>query len=497
MVLTAPLNFYYPQTYFSKMRKNLQQLYFYPSIILIICFIISLSELIVFKKVSYGFYFLFYGPLIVSLLNFFKMYGETSFVIDVCKSDYLLMHFENPHYPKSFWIVMENPKSLLGFEISLTENDSTQYSHRGQQVILRMSKWDSQYRLKLLLRVSGIAFNKSNRSYNIIKNHFKYPLKTRLKAAYFKDIGVRWFHTTRILYYPSPKNATPIFHSITKKLCRDVYDYLALMDTNIHYFEIEKLVNALNNIHDHNDYFSAHPNILISPKSNQLAPLIESAQAMSHKPLADTGVISGTIPEMRSAFPKEDFPSMQRNPDVGHHFHQSSFAFKNTIGVDFKNIMGKAMYSNRNQISIGDYITYDFLFDEFTRMFTRKHPTLIHSLQPFFDDLRDYAKKDLWDKQLLLWANNLHLLPPRWAPPLYTKKNLPLDAFKTEPKTKILLARKRLLWLSEKAKELTISEKHFTQQDVIKLEQSEALEYKTPTLTPDELAHLAEVMRLD
>lgn len=54
---------------------------------------------------------------------------------------------------------------------------------------------------------------------------------------------------------------------------------------------------------------------------------------------------------------------------------------------------------------------------------------------------------------------------------------------------------KRLLWLSEKAKELTICEEQFTQQDIIKLEQLETFEYQTPTA--EELAHIAEVMRVD
>ena len=63
----------------------------------------------------YGLYLLFILPVMLAISNTFFRLGESNFIFNVCKANYLALNFVNPRYPRRFWIYMQAPELYFGF----------------------------------------------------------------------------------------------------------------------------------------------------------------------------------------------------------------------------------------------------------------------------------------------------------------------------------------------------------------------------------------------
>lgn len=250
------------------------------------------------------------------------------------------------------------------------------------------------------------------------------------------------------------------YHRIVLNYCCNLPDFLSLMDTNIPIHLIEKGVNKMGFTYTRDSLFVKNTNMFLDSQSKTFNHVVESVQAYAFRPLTENNVKIGTIKKMRLEFKDSPFPSMQQNPDVALNFSNSAYAFQEDIGIDFKNIMGKTQYSNRNQVSIGDMEIYLYALKAYKNELIRKHE--IHGITNILNELEFQVTQNNWEGQLEIWAKNLHKFPKRWAPPLHMSENFSMTNLTIEMQKKILLSKKRLQWLSDRAFEKNIPEDHFS-----------------------------------
>lgn len=211
--------------YYPFYRKIYSHLYFgFGRIYLIIIFFsLIILEIIINKgKIYYGLYLLFILPIVLVISNSFFRFGESEFIFDVCKADYLSLNFVNPRYPRKFWTYMQAPELSFGFAYPMSQKlyDIMVKTLAFNLTLIKNSK--KYYSLPPLDRTWGLRYTpgylesgKKIGTSNYVRGYYTYtghPKRwcIRLAASYKKYEGVRWFHTTTPLRNPLPEKIHPL-----------------------------------------------------------------------------------------------------------------------------------------------------------------------------------------------------------------------------------------------------------------------------------------------
>lgn len=203
-------------------RRILQSLYcgMAKILLLIFVFIFVLAEIILTKgRMHLSLYILFVYPLIISFFTNFQKFGNTEFIFDVCVSDYRNQNFTNPRYPRKFWTYMQDPEEYFGF---LYEMPSQLYDAMMKTLCLEMALLEASYifwKQNTKNRCWGLRYvhdvkKETDSGTYYIPGYMKYtgeakPWSFRLAVQYKKNYGVRWYHATRCLRYPSSSFSLP------------------------------------------------------------------------------------------------------------------------------------------------------------------------------------------------------------------------------------------------------------------------------------------------
>ena len=237
---------YYPfyRNIYSHLYFGFGRIYF-----IIIFFSLIVLEIIINEgKIYYGLYLLFILPIILSLFNAFFRFGESEFILDVCKADYLSLNFLNPRYPRKFWTYMQTPELYFGFAYAMSSQSFENMTKllTSNLILIKISK--KFYNLDSLDRVWGLRYISGSKkkigTSNYVKGYYTYagnakPWCMRLAASYKKYEGVRWFHTTSVLLYPLPEKIHPLTIHFIKN---NVYALLALAGhPSLNYGELQKI----------------------------------------------------------------------------------------------------------------------------------------------------------------------------------------------------------------------------------------------------------------
>jgi hypothetical protein len=461
-----------------KIQRFTSYLWFHPYWFSIFIIIFCFLELVVTYKISFSYYLLFFGPIILSICGGFNTFGCTNFVQDVCLSDYLRFNFESPRYPPHFWTYLSAPDIFFGITLPISEEIYNKYVSVAQTSRKIYEKYYSfSYCNKLLYRVSGYksTYNLSSGTYTYTFGYITRPWYTRFKAE-ARSLGFRWFHSSNTLLGPSNKLHPILFNlnfleKTTKDPLQRLFKGLALMDTNTPYMIIEKYTSSLRYIPPSTDLFIKNPYIHINSNPKKFVEVVEGSVVHSLSSLTNKKVHIGTIKEMRDKFSIYDYPSMQKNPDNGLNFQDSEYIFQKTIGVDNKNVnpLSSTLPSyihGRNQALVTSADVYQTILYTH-KILHKKKGTWSGQIKETLDYINN--SKNNFQKHINIWAESLHLFPPRLAPPILLSRNLPLDGFTPVAKNQIIIEIRRLRYLSKKAYAENIPEDNFEESHIQKM----------------------------
>ena len=471
--LVAPLNiypFYINKYSFSLYRRVIHKLYCYPFICTITLFSMILVEILLTKRIYYGLYLLFIYPIIYSILrNIIDFVASLSFIEHVCLVDYMLLKTERIRYPYRFYFFLNDNNSHFGVVINIPKEVFNTWEDGYHYACTHYSKYRQGFSGKLLQRVSGVCRNNKFEPIPSII-YSKQAYYKRLKIAYLKTYSTRWYHTTRVLHSPLSISGTKEMynklHPIVLRLASSTIDHLALMDNNIPFHIIQKNADQTNKKYRLTELFTHNSNIITPIECTHFVDVVETIQAHMFIPLTEKNVIAGTIGGMRLRYPREHFASMQQNPDVGLFLGDSSLSCKQSIGIDFKNIMGKTKYSCRNQVSVGDVDTYFQGLAEYGTFLQKKHPEVYRLTESVLDQLRYVVRNGNWEAQLEVWSTNLHNFPLRGKPPLWFNKNLCRETLITSVQQQIDDKIRYFRLISKIAYNLNIPEENFSESHI-------------------------------
>lgn len=90
-------------------------------------------------------------------------------------------------------------------------------------------------------------------------------------------------------------------------------------------------------------------------------------------------------------------------------------------------------------------------------------------LKPILKQLAILAKNNDWVGLITLLTLNAHLFPSNYIPPLHTKTKFPLETLTPQEHLRVILAKRKLHWLSKLALISYVPEDNFTQSHVQEL----------------------------
>lgn len=270
----------------------------------------------------------------------------------------------------------------------------------------------------------------------------------------------------KILAFTNPSSLEHL-HPIVLKTCKSLEDFIGCLDTNIHFTTLHATADKQLQAYPIGNIMNRYDNIIIPETGRTMWDLKEASQATAFNTLTPYGVISGTCTQMRQYFPGQNFPSNQANPDVCQNYSKARFVYKQNIGIDYKNMMGKTIMNGQNQVLIGSYECYEMIMNMYETMLFAKNNR--PELRIVLAELREFAKNNDWQGQILKFAENLHKFPEKSLPPLYTKEKIHFDTFTSEVQVKIIESKKIMRARTKRAYELNIPEDNFSESDVQKL----------------------------
>ena len=470
--LVAPVNsylFYINKKDFPLYRRVIHKLFCYPFICILIVFTIIIIEIIITQRIYYGLYLLFIYPIISSILRNLIDFTSLSFVEHVCLVDYMLLKTTNIRFPYHFYFFLNNNMAHYGVTMDIPPDVFNTWEKGYGHACTYYAKYRIEFSNKLLKRVSGVTINQY---FQPIPSsiYSKQAYCKRVKVAYLDTYNVRWYHTTRVLCSPlstiMTKGIHNKMHPIILRLASSPIDHLALMDSNIPFHIIQKNTDQLNKNYVLPDFFTPNNKIIIPKTTKHFIDIIETSQVHMFQPLTEKNVVIGTVKEMRVIYPKENFASMQQNPDVAIQLSNSTLLNKESLGIDYKNIMGTTKFSNRNQVSVGDKHNYFTGLTEYVNFLSKKHPENHSQMMFIIEQLRNAVKSGSFNKQLEVWSENLHHFPLRGKPPLWWDKNLCTDTLAPTIRLQVTERKQFFRAMSQKAYELNIPEDNFDQSHV-------------------------------
>jgi hypothetical protein len=471
--LVAPLNsyqFYINKNSFPLYRRIIFKLYCYPFICTIILFSVIVIEILLTKRIYYGLYLLFLYPVISSILrNLIDFVASFSFIEHVCLVDYMLLKTEHIRFPYRFYFFLNNHDAHYGVTMDIPTDIFNTWEKGYFHACTYYAKYRRGFSSKLLKRVSGVCLN---HKYEPIPSsiYSKQVYCKRLKIAYLRTYNVRWYHITRVLSSPFSTIVTKgiynDMHRIVLHFASNPIDHLALINSKIPFHIIQKNADQLNKKYIFLDLFTQNDRIIIGKESKHFIDVIEASQVHMFSLLTEKRVIIGTVKEMRVTYPKENFASMQQNPDVAINLRNSTLQSKETLGIDYKNIMGTTKFTSRNQVSVGDIDNYFNGLDEYLTFLSKKHSEIYRQTMPIIEKLSDAVKSANFNRQLDVWSENLHSFPLRGKPPLWLNKNLNTETFTPSIQLKIEERLRYFRLISKIAYEHNIPEENFSESHV-------------------------------
>ena len=405
---------------------------YYKSWIFAICFLISiLFEIIISHGfIHYSIYTIFFYPFVFGCLRCFHAFGVSDFVNDVCMSDYVYKRYlySNVHYYTPFFIRFNNTELYYGFSDILPRKEPYISLFSLSEKIREKEKNSKNKYGKLYYRTHGIKIGSSFLK-DIKRIGPARGICIRLTAGYFDQTRTRWFSTTRILLNPLGEKLhvlTPIF------IKTNPFQILAYMDHPSCNFNLlqqvaKKTIFATSECLYKNNL---RPNIVLSPVTNLISTL-ENNTVMRFHSLMDGGVIVGVYNKLKPVFahPRE---AMQGRPDVLLQWVQSRYAFQGYFGIDQKKGVSKkdqSIIQGRNQALVLTQEEYEQLLNVFKKNLSAK--VKLTEIQKLV--LRELnITSATFELHLQVWAENLHLFPETWRPPLRLEKNFDLSQITPE-----------------------------------------------------------------
>jgi len=396
--------------------------YFYLSIHIIMISIIIFEIILNQGYIYWSLYILFIYPFLWGTINIYHIIGKQNLVYNMCLSDYLHLNFKSPRYHMKFWFLMRNPVLWYNFKHELPEELLTLVIQTQQQEALKYSQYIHLHN-KLSYYIHGYKalpsyIRKLTPKKYGVKIRSAQPLGIRIAANYKIIYGVRWLHTTRVLY--SPPN---VLHPFTTKFIKDPYMILALLNKpGQNFAQIQQLANKISHWPKPNDLYKPHTNIKLDyPKT--LNDVLEANLVMRFNSLTTNGVILGTYHHMKTKYGYEKLETMQMRPDmVSIWIYNTVHLYKGYLGLDEKHKVDSATNQGRHQIinSIEkeDYIE---LLTHFENKLAEKNK-LTDEMRAVLSDLKQATLDYNFENLLEIWADNLHVFPDKWKPPLMIEK---------------------------------------------------------------------------
>ena len=457
----------------NKMQKFFCYLYFNPYWFGISIVFIACLEIIITVKLFYTFYILFWYILVLNIIRCFTSYGFSKFVYDMCFSDYIRGNFITPRFPLQFWYRMEHSEFIFGISgihNNLILDKVKQFSVDKEKLYIK--NYDYTRNLKLLYRVSGVTRVKSRDTVNHILNRKVHPWYTRFKAD-FRLMEFRWFHCTSVLYYPPLLNSA--YPSKLHPLLYHPGFWLTLSETDRWFYNLALVDSGLNDkiLHQTSKnlkwpttpyIFTSHPRIVVKGKLENLTDVREVAVASSLAvAVENTGYFLGTINEMRQRFPKANFVSNQKNPDVGLYDPQTTLAvtYDSKCGLNHEKL--PPYIHGRNQILTTSPKIYRLCARDHMQNLRAQHlvtsETVEHHLK-LLDSMDNYTS------HFEVLFTGLHLYPPTSMHPAFSRYNLPLQGILANVQQSTRDMHKRLRILNKALHERNVPITDFTSKDI-------------------------------
>lgn len=414
-------------------RKILAHLYFgYARIyfLIIIFSLIGVEIIITNGTIHYGLYLLFIAPIILSIFRFFinSILGS-QLILDVCIADYRSQNFTHPRYPRKFWVYMQAPKEYFGIVYPMSPILHTAVCNMlalNLAIIEHSRKFyntDILYRSWGLRHIPGKIIKHAGAHTYFIPGYIKYsgdpkPWGFRLAAKYKKSHGVRWYHSSPMLYYPLPERIHPLTIHFIKN---NVYALLAYTNkASLIYSDMQKITSKIKFPSPTELYTPFDTALIMVPhdKTN-LVETLEVNFVMRFKQLTYNNVVIGTYDKIKSIIEYKNLESMQMRPDmVSIWHHQSFFIFKGILGIDQKH-KAPTVYG-RNQAISRPVENYNDLLEEYLKNLVEKFPLINKEAINAIENLKNSHSDP--DQHINIWANSLHLFPEKWTPPLLLEK---------------------------------------------------------------------------
>jgi hypothetical protein len=167
--------------------------------ITVIVFLTIPFEAIFTLHLYYSMYLLFIFILyksIVYIIGSFYFTHDLTFKMVICLSDYIYTDWTKVHYPPAFWSLFQESNFWYGFSIPFSETRFEEVHGLVQKYRL-INLRHMRRKGALAARVSGYKINDRGPDTFCYTVH---PWCVRMKAYYYTHAGVRWFHSSRILY---------------------------------------------------------------------------------------------------------------------------------------------------------------------------------------------------------------------------------------------------------------------------------------------------------
>jgi hypothetical protein len=437
----------------SRFRKIISYIYYRPYILNII-FISSLvlELLITHGTLYYGVYTIFIYPFIIGIFHCFHIVYCSKFIQDVCKSDYIAQNFANPRYYSKFWFYLPRAPQYFGFEYTYPPDllnvirKTCAFEERAYACSNRF-KDDLSYRVWGRRHVSL----KEKPYYKVVVTGYPKRWSMRIAAFYWQKKGIRWFHSSSVLYNPLPDKIHPLTIYFLKN---NPYGILALLKHPGQNFGLIQKVSKNINWPSPSELYkdTSQTQIIVEPSSKTLTEVLEANFVIRFQSVVKKGVIIGTYKSMKELF---GYPTdlMQMRPDFMSWWRNSIYGYKGYLGIDQKN--KNVTNLGRNQVITNPEDSYNDIIDDFSEKLETKYeltPEMLHALS----NLKKTSSDP--DAHIQTWAENLHLFPEKWKPPLLLNKTFDDSHLKPEIVELIRQGEAEIQRISDELYTLNVSE---------------------------------------
>ena len=394
--------------------------YKYPFILTVFIILIVLFELIASQGILYYSYFvLFIYPILYIISSFLiNFYNKSQWKSLVCVSDYLNRRFLNPRYPYYFWAIFDDNELRFNFNWEFNDLESMAIE------LLKKTHYDTPWSKRIFTLCERIEQNPKR--YNYCK---------RLRISYHaQNSGIRWVHTTKLT------TSVGVFHKATAYFARSPWDFAALINNSWSHYSVilktESLLTTRFIYPTNNLIYSTFNKTYNLP--DRFCDFVENNTLTNFSTLYDLNV---TI----SPFLNQTLDSRtQAKPDVVLDFSKSEhFEDKRVHGMDLKVVKnpGIAKSTILSDISV---IKYQLILDNLS---TTMQSSSTNSVKQALNALKK-TSYDLKEHQIV-WANNLHLFPSTFIPPLRVPNNFSAQDLHPEFLQKLALANVRMQKVSD------------------------------------------------